>query len=104
VPTRAIGDVPRYLFAPAAHATAMIQTNHVEAMTLRHERTGSNFMAHVHPQTRLRDHDTRDLLAARDLVDKDSEIGALRNENSELRKLVIELSRLVIKKVVEQQH
>ena len=35
---------------------------------------------------------------------KESEIGALREENAELRKLVIELSKLVIRNVLERQH
>jgi hypothetical protein len=61
-------------------------------------------MTHAHPPTRHRDHNARDVARAGDLEHKDSEIGALREENAELRKLVIELSKLVIRNVVERNH
>lgn len=61
-------------------------------------------MAHAHAPARQHDNRARNLLRAGDHDRKDSEIGALREENAELRKLVIELSKLVIRNVVERNH
>jgi len=61
-------------------------------------------MGHLHSSTRPRDHHARHASHARDLDHRNSEIDALREENSQLRRLVIELSRLVIRNVVEDKH
>ena len=45
----------------------------------------------------------RDILERRDAARYEQELCALREENSELRKLVIHLSKLVIRNVLEQK-
>jgi len=59
-------------------------------------------MAQVEPSARRRDHPVRDLLDGRDAERHELEMSALREENSELRKLVIHLSKLVIRNVLAQ--
>lgn len=60
-------------------------------------------MAQVQPSARHRDHPVRDVLNGRDAERHELEMNALREENSELRKLVIHLSKLVIRNVLEQK-
>ena len=60
-------------------------------------------MAQVHPSQRHRVHPMRDILERRDAARHELELCALREENSELRKLVIHLSKLVIRNVLEQK-
>ncbi len=60
-------------------------------------------MTQVHPSARHPDHPVRDLLDGRDAARHELEMNALRQENSELRKLVIHLSKLVIRNVLEQK-
>jgi hypothetical protein len=60
-------------------------------------------MAHV-PPARHRDHQRRDFASGRGVEHAGSESDSLREENAELRRLVIELSKLVIKNVIERQH
>jgi hypothetical protein len=60
-------------------------------------------MAQVEPSARHRDHPVRDLLDGRDAERHALEMSALREENSELRKLVIHLSKLVIRNVLAQE-
>jgi hypothetical protein len=56
----------------------------------------------VHVQSAShRDHPVRELLDRRDSEQYRLEMSALREENAELRKLVIHLSKLVIKNVLE---
>ena len=50
---------------------------------------------------RHRDHPVRELLNRADAKQHQLEMSALREENSELRKLVIHLSKLVIRNVLE---
>jgi len=50
---------------------------------------------------RHRDHPVRELLNRRDAQQYELEMSALREENAELRKLVIHLSKLVIRNVLE---
>ena len=57
-------------------------------------------MAHVQ-SARHRDHPVRELLNRRDLEQHELEMSALREENAELRQLVIHLSKLVIRNVLE---
>ena len=59
-------------------------------------------MAQVQSSARSREHPVRDLLDGRDAERHELELNALREENSELRKLVIHLSKLVIRNVIEQ--
>jgi len=59
-------------------------------------------MAQVESSARHRDHPVRDLPDGRDAERHELEICALREENSELRKLVIHLSKLVIRNVLAQ--
>ena len=61
-------------------------------------------MAHLNPPVRHRDHHGRDVASGRQVEREDSDITMLREENTELRRLVIELSKLVIRNVVEQKH
>ena len=61
-------------------------------------------MTQAHPPTRHRDLNGRGFSRAAGLHHKESEIGALREENAELRRLVIELSKLVIRNVLERHH
>ena len=49
---------------------------------------------------RPRHHQQRVALIGRGVDEVESEIGALRAENAELRKIVIELSKLVIRNVL----
>jgi hypothetical protein len=58
-------------------------------------------MAQVQPSARDREHPMRDILDRRDAARHELELCALREENSELRKLVIHLSKLVIRNVLE---
>jgi hypothetical protein len=53
---------------------------------------------------RPRRHDQRGELNVRDVAGHDAgvEIGALRAENAELRKVVVELSKLVIRNVLRE--
>ncbi|HUI97404.1 MAG TPA: hypothetical protein VLX44_16740 [Xanthobacteraceae bacterium] len=60
-------------------------------------------MAQVEQSTRHRDHPVRELLNGRDVERHELEMSALREENSELRKLVIHLSKLVIRNVLAQE-
>jgi hypothetical protein len=60
-------------------------------------------MAQVQSSARHRDHPVRDVLDGRDAERYEQEMSALREENSELRKLVIHLSKLVIRNVLEQK-
>ena len=60
-------------------------------------------MAHVPPAARDRDAHRRDFASGRG-EHEGSERDSLREENAELRRLVIELSKLVIKNVVEREH
>jgi hypothetical protein len=56
----------------------------------------------VHVQSaRHREHPGRELLNRPDAERQQLEMSALREENSELRKLVIHLSKLVIRNVLE---
>jgi len=56
----------------------------------------------VHVQSaRHRDHPARQVLDRRDAEQVQLEMSALREENAELRKLVIHLSKLVIRNVLE---
>jgi hypothetical protein len=56
----------------------------------------------VHVQSaRHRDHPVREVLGRRDAEQYRLEMSALREENAELRKLVIHLSKLVIRNVLE---
>ena len=59
-------------------------------------------MTQVHPAARHRDHPVRDVLDGRDAERYELEMSALREENSELRKLVIHLSQLVIRNALEK--
>jgi hypothetical protein len=54
---------------------------------------------------RPRRHDQRGVPSARDVDARDMgmEIGALRAENAELRKVVVELSKLVIRNVLRSE-
>ena len=61
-------------------------------------------MGQLHSPMRPRNHNGRAISQDHGLDRRDLEIGALREENSELRKLVVELSKLVIRNVVEQKH
>jgi hypothetical protein len=61
-------------------------------------------MAHVPPPARHRDAHRRDFASGRGVEHEGSERDSLREENAELRRLVIELSKLVIKNVVEREH
>ncbi len=65
-------------------------------------------MAQMHPSAHQPDHPVRDLLDGRDAErqsdEHDSEMSALREENAELRKLVITLSELVIRNVLAHRH
>ncbi len=65
-------------------------------------------MAHVQPSASHWDHPVRDRLDARDTDHHaserhDAEMSALREENSELRQLVIYLSQLVVRNVLERE-
>jgi hypothetical protein len=60
-------------------------------------------MAHLNPPARHRDQHGRDVPNGRDAEREVSDVAALREENAELRRLVIELSKLVIRNVVEQR-
>lgn len=60
-------------------------------------------MAQAHPSARDRDHPVRDRLNGHDAERHQLEMNALREENSELRSLVIHLSKLVIRNVLEQK-
>ena len=58
--------------------------------------------AMVHVQSaRRRDHPVNELLDRRDAKEYQLEMSALREENAELRKLVIHLSKLVIRNALE---
>jgi hypothetical protein len=66
-------------------------------------------MAQVQPSASHRDHPVSNHLSGRDTDRQEperhaSEMSALREENSELRQLVIYLSRLVVRNVIEQEH
>jgi hypothetical protein len=54
-------------------------------------------MGQAHPPTRHNDHETNPPLLRRDI--DDAGLRALQEENAELRRLVIQLSKLVIKNV-----
>ncbi len=61
-------------------------------------------MAQVQPSASHREFPASDYLGGRDTDRQESEISALREENTELRQLVIYLSQLVVKNVLEQGH
>jgi hypothetical protein len=61
-------------------------------------------MAHVPSPARHRDNQRREFANGRGVEHDESEHASLREENAELRRLVIELSKLVIKNVVDRQH
>ena len=58
-------------------------------------------MGQVHPPARYRDKIDRDLPHASDSGHKD--LDDLREENAQLRTLVIQLSKLVIRNIVERK-
>ena len=60
-------------------------------------------MAQVHLSARNGDHHARDLLQGSDNARKDLNMDKLREENALLRELVIQLSKLVIRNVVDRQ-
>ena len=60
-------------------------------------------MAQVHLSAANRDHHARDLLQESDNARKDFNMDKLREENAQLRELVIQLSKLVIRNVIERQ-
>lgn len=60
-------------------------------------------MAQTHPSARERDRNDRDLLHGSDSGQKDWDLEDLREENAQLRQLVIQLSKLVIRNVVERK-
>jgi hypothetical protein len=53
--------------------------------------------------TRPRHHGQRGVPNVRDVDAPDGDIGALRAENAELRKVVVELSKLVIRNVLRNE-
>jgi len=59
-------------------------------------------MAQVHLSAGNRDHHARDLLQGSDDARKDLNMDKLREENALLRELVIQLSKLVIRNVVDR--
>lgn len=60
-------------------------------------------MGQVHSAARGQDMDFRQLLRGRDNGYRRTDIDGLREENARLRQLVIQLSKLVIKNVVERK-
>jgi hypothetical protein len=60
-------------------------------------------MAQVHLSAGNRDHHVRELLQGSDNARKDLNMDKLREENALLRELVIQLSKLVIRNVVDRQ-
>jgi hypothetical protein len=60
-------------------------------------------MAQVYLSAGNRDHHVRDLLQGSDNARKDLNMDKLREENALLRELVIQLSKLVIRNVVDRQ-
>jgi hypothetical protein len=60
-------------------------------------------MAQAHLSAGNRDHHARDLLQGSDNGRKDLNMDKLREENAQLRELVIQLSKLVIRNVVERK-
>ena len=60
-------------------------------------------MAQVHLSAGNGDHHARDLLQRSDNARKDLNMDKLREENALLRELVIQLSKLVIRNVVDRQ-
>jgi hypothetical protein len=60
-------------------------------------------MGQAHLSASHRDHHARDLLQGSDTARKDFNMDKLREENAQLRELVIQLSKLVIRNVIERQ-
>jgi hypothetical protein len=60
-------------------------------------------MAQVHLSAGNRDRHARDLLQGSDNARKDLNMDKLREENALLRELVVQLSKLVIRNVVDRQ-
>ena len=60
-------------------------------------------MGQPHLSAGNRDHHARDLLQGSDNARKDFDMDKLREENAQLRELVIQLSKLVIRNVVDRQ-
>ncbi len=94
---------------PPERRTAGLRANHVSQIiqsssVLRWAVSGAWAMVQVPPSVRQREHPVRELLDGRDAARHELEISALREENSELRRLVIHLSKLVIKNVLEQKY